>query len=631
MQNLISFKRRGGSTSSHPTSPPLIPTIPELVEPPNPILSAGRTSQASSTSPTTPVSPSSNKQEEFSYRNPSSPTGKTSLTSSDIASPPPLPPITDSYLYSPEGSTVQSVQSGPYLDPPDEFSMDLTPQAQPSPSHPHPSQNGRPDIKHHQVNLHTAMSDPQVHDLSLADNREALDHVVLLANTNGNSNNSNNYRVYTVSRGYNSISTGIANRAPIGTGMGLKESHFPSEASTLSHSDNIRSSLESGFDADNELENTPAWYVSPDSSPKSRRNFHHQRTLGPKVVLSKETYPYSTTCVPAQQQEANYSALSGGSQKSRENSISEEYEQNPLHANRRGSIPSDTPHTKYSSTQQQSVRFTQMHKVSRSFDATEVFGTRADGRRSDGPFGSGDMLHSRTPGAPMSPVVQVVRDSQMKTKRVPVRDGGGNPAISHIRSKSQPEEVLNVVPMLAQPHSHTHSYSQPHTHPSQSSSQSPRVCAISPHTSHLSHHHHRHHHHQNEKNLLYQQRKLVMSDESIFQSAYPGHRGVSNQKGQSASNTSKGQSSGSRKVRHQSEFHAHSYQHSPQLKAPHGLESYYISDDSQLSGRGTPETTPTLGNKGKWVSGNDSGFDSMQRSHQPPMDHSGTYVSCVCV
>ena len=282
------------------------------------------------------------------------------MTSSEVGSPPSvtLPPF-----YSPEGSLIQPVQSGPYLDPPDEFSMQNTGTGSPtsrqvaSPvaaaTKPHPPVNG--DIRHQQVEVGgvspTAVSARQEEERETSS--FDIDRPLVLANTNGNNSSDPNCRVVPIlTEGYSVMVKMVDGHhqqsvsSPSSRGLHKTDTNFPSHSSIMTHSDNaeIRSSMESGFDADNELENTTAWYLSPDSSPKQDTK-NPRPKLGPQVEIvigspvrqqnkgppsSIHSSPNSTG---AHHQMAHYQQYSGTasdmhslgsqSQRSRESSFSE--------------------------------------------------------------------------------------------------------------------------------------------------------------------------------------------------------------------------------------------------------------------------------------------------------------------
>ena len=121
----------------------------------------------------------------------------------------------------------QSVQSGPYLDPPKEFASGPSPRGG--------TENGNASFGTGGISMEPA-------------------HVVINSNGNNNNNNNNNIDVYNVTYG--------------------KPQTAPSHMGSLSHSHNpehLQSSMESGFIADNEQESSQPWYASPNGSPKNPR------------------------------------------------------------------------------------------------------------------------------------------------------------------------------------------------------------------------------------------------------------------------------------------------------------------------------------------------------------------------
>ena len=343
-------------------SPP--PTIPEEQRSSSATPNSSSAGKATPTSPNTIAVVSSGPTPGQLTAQTGSTPGRTGMTSSELGSPPPvsLPPF-----YSPEGSSIQPVQSGPYLDPPDEFSMQNTgsPTSRQvvSPisaaTKPHPPVNG--DIRRQQVEIGgvspTSVSTDQ--HARREEERETspfdIDRPLVLANTNGNNSSDPNCRVVPVlTEGYSvMVKTADGHHqpsmsSPSSRGLHKTDTNFPSRSSIMTHSDNaeVRSSMESGFDADNELENTTAWYLSPDSSPKQDTK-NPRPKLGPQVeivigspVRQQNKGPPSSSIhsspnsMGAHHQMAHYQQYSGTasdmhslggsqSQQSRESSISE--------------------------------------------------------------------------------------------------------------------------------------------------------------------------------------------------------------------------------------------------------------------------------------------------------------------
>ena len=368
--------------------------------------SAGKTTPTSPTTKVVVMSGSTGHQAAQA-----SSTSKSGFTGSELGSPPPtaLPPF-----YSPEGSMIQPVQSGPYLDPPAEFSSQnaSSPTSRqaaavsPVAGKPHPPVNG--DIRYQQVEV-TATAVPEQH---VRQEKETspfdIDQPLVLGNSNGNNNNPNCRVVPVLTEGC----------SPSSRGLQKTDRNFPSRSSILTHSDNaeIRSSMESGFDADNELENTTAWYLSPDSSPKQDTK-NPRPKLGPQVeviigspVLQQNKGPPSThsstnstnaQLTHFQQYSGTASdmhSLGSQSQRSRESSISEYdrlqhdrarqqkavpplHEDQPYYNNvgqRRGSVPDEIVigQPEGISEPVYSEVYPVSHKASRSFDCADILNER---------------------------------------------------------------------------------------------------------------------------------------------------------------------------------------------------------------------------------------------------------------
>lgn len=167
-------------------------------------------------------------------------------------SPPPLLPPVESYPTSPEESIVAS-----YIEPPEEFSA--------NPPH---HQNGSLAPAHDQFHDHE-------HSVPVS---AESDQTALLANGNGNNNNSNGVVVmYATSGGTQAYPRLQSQPAP---------ASYRNRTSTLSCSDHPEvqySSMESGFDADTELDNS-AWYLSPECSPRQ-----HKRIWPNPTVSTRQT------------------------------------------------------------------------------------------------------------------------------------------------------------------------------------------------------------------------------------------------------------------------------------------------------------------------------------------------------
>lgn len=415
-------------------SPP--PTIPEQEE----RRSSSATPNSSSAGKVTPTSPNtiaSGPTGHLTAQTGSIP-GRSVMTSSELGSPPPvsLPPY-----YSPEGSTIQPVQSGPYLDPPAEFSMQNTPSSpmsqqvvSPVTAKPHPPVNG--DIRRQQVEVGVTPTAVSAEQHMRQEERETspfdIDQPLVLANTNGNNSSDPNCRVIPIlTEGYSVIMRSANDHqpsvsSPNSRGLQKTDRNFPSHSSILTHSDNaeIRSSMESGFDADNELESATAWYLSPDSSPKQDSK-NPKPKLGPQVEViigspvsqqGKGPSPTHSSTNSTSIQMAHYQQYSGTasdmhslgsqSQRSRESSISE-YDRLhhdrtrqqklapaiPLHEDqpyydsvgqRRGSVPGEVGYG-YQDSNMEAVYSEAYpvvpvqlptHKASRSFDSADILNER---------------------------------------------------------------------------------------------------------------------------------------------------------------------------------------------------------------------------------------------------------------
>jgi hypothetical protein len=285
-----------------------------------------------------------------------------------------------------------------------------------------------------------------------------IDQPLVLANTNGN--NSNCRVVPVLTEGYSVMARAVDGRQPSSVsspnsrGLHKADTNFPSRSSILTHSDNaeIRSSMESGFDADNELENTTAWYLSPDSSPKQDTK-NPKPKLGPQVEIvigspvsqqNKGPSPSSIHSSPnstgAHNNMAHYQQYSGTasdmhslgsqSQRSRESSISEYdrlqhdrvrqqqklaptalHEDQPYYDSvageqrRRDSMPGEVgygypdPNAEavYSEAYPVSGQPICIHKASRSFDSADILSERLQAGNGARVGGGGAMVPKTAP------------------------------------------------------------------------------------------------------------------------------------------------------------------------------------------------------------------------------------------
>lgn len=666
----------------------------ESISPPPPIQEQEEQRSSSATpnsgsggkiTPTIPTAAASGGSTSANQSLKAGPTSKTGLAGSDVETPQ-LPP-----LNSPEGSYVEPVQSGPYLDPPTEFSSRTTPtnlqSTSPTATKPHPPVNG--GIRYQQqIDVSAtaaAPSDQQVRETSPFDHEQPL----LQANSNGNNSNSN-LRVVPLLSGDCSANAGAVNGRVMSNkssrGLQRTDVNFPS----LTHSDNAEtcSSVESGFDADNELETATAWYLSSDTSPRLDTKVPRPK-LGPQVAIgstansqnrSPPARPPHGSSASASGHVTHYQQYSGGvasdmqslggSQKSRESSISE-YDRlhhdrtrqqavMPLHGDRhfddqrRGSVPDNVGLSEDGGPVYSEVYpACPSHKASMSFDSAEILGGRlqSTGRppevvrfTSPPPRSTGAKVirhhhvvfngHSPTPGAPLSPVTvdtattassyqHSIRSASgiANTTMTSYRNGVEAEVRNHSRSRSQPEDMVNAVgvPSPLVPHSH----SQPYYTNDQQLPALPEQ--TSHHQLHYHHRHHHHYHHHGRDRTSGHHRRAA--ERSIFKSSYSANskagsksHGKSHRGGDGCSN---GRGQGS--------------------QLPHatvnGNQQYSNnkgSQESAASGRGTPlVATPTIALRQSLASGNDSGFNSMNRnSKQTPIlganshlcSHSGTCV-----
>ena len=693
-------------------SPP--PTIPEQEEQRSSSLTpnSGSAGKVTPTSPNTIAVVTSGPPGHLTAQTGSTP-GRSGMTSSELGSPPPvaLPPF-----YSPEGSTIQPVQSGPYLDPPAEFSTQNTSSptsrqvVSPIATKPHPPVNG--DIRRQQIEVGvapTAVSDQHVRQEERETSPFDIDQPLVLANSNGNNSSDPNCRVVPVlTEGYSVIVRTVNDHhpsvsSPSSRGLQKTDTNFPSRSSILTHSDNaeIRSSMESGFDADNELENTTAWYLSPDSSPKQDSK-NPRPKLGPQVeviigspVSQQNKGPPSThsSTNSTGAQMAHYQQYSGTasdmhslgsqSQRSRESSISE-YDRlqhdrarqqklapAPLHEDqpyydsvgqRRGSVPGEVGYGYLDSNMEPvyseayPLSGQPAHKASRSFDCADILNERLQA-------GGGIMApktaprfmsppppqhtamttvkaahnhvvlfdgHSPTPGAPLSPVTlngaapppSSYQQFKSRSSRVPGREGISKNTKpydhlekSHSRSRSQPEDIVNVV-----------TATDPVPQPTYANTT--QLPARSQHSYHHHHHHHHHnpHHQRKDRSSSYSSsrngHRRYHHEQPVFKSSYPGHY--------KGGHTKSHHRNGARSHHHH--HHAGNGRNGDNVShhSPSQLQAFSVrATDSQMasnrtppyegsqesySGQGTtPETTPTLAARQPWTNGNDSGFDSMNR------------------
>lgn len=606
---------------------------------------------------------------------------------------------------------IQPVQSGPYLDPPAEFSTQNTSSptgrqvSSPVATKPHPPVNG--DIRHQQIEVSatpTAAPDQHMRQEERETSPFDIDQPLVLANSNGNNSSDPNCRVIPIlPEGYSVVMRAVNNHKPSASsphsrGLQKTDTNFPSHSSILTHSDNaeIRSSMESGFDADNELESTTAWYLSPDSSPK-QDNKNPRPKLGPQVEIvigsplsqtnkGPPSTHSSTNSTSAQL--AHYPQYSGTasdvhsqeshSQRSREGSISE-YDRlqhdhrgrqqklapTPLHEDqpyydsvgqRRGSVPGMVGYGHLDSNKEavysEAYPVSQpAHKASRSFDCADILNEQLQASNvaprfiSPPPRPQHSAMttvkavhnhvvlfngHSPTPGAPLSPITPNSAAppsfyQQSRSNRVPVPGPNGIMKATkrydhleknhHSRSCSQPEDVVSMKPSPPMP--------QPIY------ANTTQLPTRSHHSYHHHHHHHHHsnpHHHRKDRSSSYSSNSGGRSghrryhhEQSVFKSSYPGHY----KGGHTKSHHSRSHHHGGSRKNGDNTTMGH---HSPsQLQAfsaramdsqvnPNRTPPYEGSQESYNSGQGTtPEATPTLAVRQPWTSGNDSGFDSMQR------------------
>ena len=525
----------------------------------------------------------------------------------------PLPPV-----HSPNGSMIQALPSGPYLDPPSEFAASV---GVSSPTSSTIAQNGgipQQRVGVSQVQRRSTGNDPQV---------------VPHGSPNSNGNNNNRGRI-----GSHSISLGMVNRVMVGTEQDhvappvQRQNYFPSQASTLSRSDipETRSSMESGFDADNELENQQqgAWYISPDASPKSRRRSRESRpTLGPEVSLPLSQPVMRHTRMSSDSRDSRHS----GSQMSQHESASDDYEKlvfnqpHPGHAHqrraprradqRRGSLDAvvlmsvkDKSNTyTYGEQNVYDTAYPPVHIPSRSFDTTGHVSSRSGSRTRPTPpslHHSQSSHHSQeshhTPRPPISPIPPANPPSSRATSAKSRSEKRSHH--HHARNHSQPVHAFNSVPPPSHHHVSAHVHSQPDPRLSQSPDHTPQ---------------------KRDRNQSHMRNK-----DRPFQSAYPGHKGMHYVESIGSRHSEPARSTGhpnhihdprgynvhqSGRARHHSDMHSrvvedvpvqHPRCHSDRLRS----NPNYASDDSQNSRPNTPVATPTLATKVRIVQSRQSCF-----------------------
>ncbi len=428
----------------------------------------------------------------------------------------------------------------------------------------HPSQNG--GIAYQQPHLRVGFTDAQVR-------RQEVQFVPHGSpNSNGNNNtHRNRFTDHTISLGMvNQVMGPAEMELERQTPPPLQKQYFPSEVSNLSHPE-TRSSMESGFDADTEPDHQQnPWYnISPNASPKSRRDNHP--ILGPQVTVPSGHMNPHHIRTSSESRDSHHS----GSQMSQHDSASDDYERlmfkqphpqsgrsSTLAEQRRGSLDAVV----MLSAKEKSNTFTYgeydqayppSHKPSHSFDVTAPVGVRGYVRRtSPSSHHSQESHHSTRPPVPQSSRASSGRSRSEKRPH-------------HVRNHSQPEHLAHAV--APYPHNSTNSHSQP-------DSRSP--------------------------SRTHSRRTSTKSNDSVFQSAYPGHRGgegkgssshdqsnqIHNPRTQNMHKTGRG--------RFYSDIHSkivenELYQHNHPRHRSERLMSYpnYASDDSRQS---TPVATPTL-------------------------------------
>ena len=184
----------------------------------------------------------------------------------------PLPPP----IFSPDGSIVNTVQSGPYLDPPREFASSFH------------SGTGNGNVSFgmgtdmHQISENTGHYSTSSMDATDGEQPSP----VKINNNNNNNNNNNSQQVasYSTVLKTNKISSRISNRQ-----------YFPSHSH--SHKD-LQPVMEAEFIANGE-KNTQPWYTSsPESSPETRINSEHSKqSLNRVVVIPEIKKPSELTAI----------------------------------------------------------------------------------------------------------------------------------------------------------------------------------------------------------------------------------------------------------------------------------------------------------------------------------------------
>ncbi len=486
------------------------------------------------------------------------------LPPSSSGSGSPLPPAN-----SPNGS-IQHVRSGPHIDPPSDFAVN----------------HGGPSPRSLSPNLRLSSNGGIPHQQT--DNRFYSQERRIVSQGSPNSNGNNNQSGAPRNRFPNqSISLGMVDRV-MGrndaeqNAANLQQYQFPSQASTLSHPES-RSSRESGFDADSELENP--WYnsQSPNTSPQ-RPLGHSNRppVLGPQVTLP------STHINSRHTRTESRDSYHSGSQMSQHESLSDDYERltfnsqahsqssraSTLAERRRGSLDAvvmlsaKEKSSTYTYGEQQ-VEYDQAypppsHKPSRSYDATGHRGPRGLVRHTP-PSSHHSQESQPSPRPPLPPSSRPSSRASSARSRSEKR--------SHVRNHSQPDHLSSMPASYY--HTSTHSNSQP-------DSQSPGQ--FYPHR---------------------EKRSSTKSNDSVFQSAYPRHKGaqIMDQRTTKSHHTRDPRMHNVHKTtrgRFYSDMHSRivenePYNHNPSHHHSERLKSFpnYPSDESN-SRQSTPVATPTL-------------------------------------
>lgn len=287
-------------------------------------------------------------------------------------SPPPLLPPVESYPTSPEESIVAS-----FIEPPEEFSA--------NPLH---HQNGSLAPAHDQFHNHE-------HSVPVS---AESDQTALLANGNGNNNNSNCVvMIYATSEGTQPYPRFQSQAIP---------PSYRSRTSTLSCSDHPEvqySSMESGFDADTELDNS-AWYLSPECSPRQQ----------------KRTWPNPTASM--RQTQMAYRP----SNQSRTKSRGETYDHLPMGKARVVAVSSPGDVMGHRPTRGQ-------YDSSQSFDAVQSAKCH--------PHPKAGVAYQ---SAPIPIYAQPLKKKTSSTEQQSQKENSAHGS-SHTRSFSQPEELKNLV------------------------------------------------------------------------------------------------------------------------------------------------------------------------------------------